>query len=117
MTEPEVIDRTILDGLLDSVGNDREFLAELLQAYFDDSPNLLAAMYTALAAGDAEAFRRAAHSLKSNSTNFGAMALSRMCKQLEGLGKSGTLDGAEATIAQVEAEYARVKGVLQALGA
>lgn len=114
MPDTNVIDAAVLDGLLESVGGDREFLAELLQAYFDDSPHQLAAMHAALAAGNAGDFRRAAHSLKSNSANFGAMALSRMAKALEDMGKAGTLDGAAARVAQAEAEYARVRAALEA---
>jgi HPt (histidine-containing phosphotransfer) domain-containing protein len=117
MVEPDVIDRAVLDGLLESVGGDEEFLAELLQTYFDDSPQLLTTLHTALDAGDAEGFRRAAHSLKSNSANFGAMALSRMSKELEDMGKTGTLDGAGPKIAQAEEEYARVRAALESVTA
>ena len=44
----DAIDYAVLDGVLDSVGGDREFLAELIQVYLDDSPGLLAAMRAAL---------------------------------------------------------------------
>lgn len=117
MAEVDVIDRTALDALLESVGGDQEFLAELLQTYFDDSPRLLEAMRAALAADNAEEFRRAAHSFKSNSKNFGAVVLSELAKGLEEMGKSGMLEGAAVRIAQAEAEYARVKAALRALGA
>jgi HPt (histidine-containing phosphotransfer) domain-containing protein len=115
MSDTEVIDRAVFDGLLESVGGDREFLGELLQAYFDDSPRLLESMHVALAAGNADQFRRAAHSLKSNSASFGAMTLSRMAKGLEDMGKAGTLDGAARDIAAAEAEYARVATALRSL--
>ncbi|HNS50841.1 MAG TPA: Hpt domain-containing protein [Anaerolineae bacterium] len=117
MDERDVIDRAVLDSLLDSVGGDREFLVELLQVYFDDAPRLLASMRTALAAGSAEEFRRAAHSLKSNSASFGAMSLSRLSKGLEEMGKAGTLDGVAASLAQAEQEYARVRTALEAAAA
>jgi histidine phosphotransfer protein HptB len=117
MTEPDTIDRAVLDGLLDSVGGDREFLAELLQTYFDDSPKLLATLHTALEAGSADEFRRAAHSLKSNSASFGAMQLSKMCKELEDMGKTGTQDGAGPKIAHAEEEYARVRAALESVTA
>ncbi len=115
MTESSVIDQEALDALLASLGGDEEFLAELMQDYFDDSPDQLAAMETAMAAGDDEGLRRAAHSLKSNSATFGAMKLSGMCKQLEDQGKSGALDGAGTGIAQVAAEYERVRLALEAI--
>jgi HPt (histidine-containing phosphotransfer) domain-containing protein len=113
MVESDPIDGAVLDGLLDSLGGDLEFLGELLQTYFDDAPDQFKTLHAALAAGDAEAFRRAAHSLKSNSANFGAMALSGMCKELEEMGKSGTLEGADPQIARAEEEYARVRAALE----
>ena len=117
MADVDVIDLAVFDALLESIGGDREFLAELLQTYFDDSPRLLGAMQVALAANNAEEFRRAAHSFKSNSKSFGAMTLSELAKGLEEMGKSGMLEGAAERIAQAEAEYARVKAALQAFTA
>jgi HPt (histidine-containing phosphotransfer) domain-containing protein len=115
MTEAEAIDRVVFGNLLESTGGDREFLAELLEVYFEDAPNLLDRMHAALAAGDADEFRRAAHSLKSTSANFGAMVLSGMSKGLEDLGKTGKLDGASERLALAEAEYARVRAELDAI--
>jgi HPt (histidine-containing phosphotransfer) domain-containing protein len=115
MTDTTLIDRGVLDGLLESLGGDLDFLAELLQTYFDDSPQQIAAMRAAVAAGDAEALRRAAHSLKSNSANFGALALSAKCKELEMVGKAGTVDGAADKIAVVAADYEQVRAALEAM--
>jgi len=114
VTETTTIDRAVFDGLLESVGGDADFMAELLQTFFDDAPQLLVQMREALTAGDAEVLRRAAHSLKSNSASFGAMGLSRMCKELEDMGKAGAFDGVAERIAQVEVEYVRVTSALQA---
>ena len=113
MTDVAAIDRGVLNQLLDSFGGDMEFLGEMLDTFFEDSPRQLEAARAGLAAGDAEAVRRAAHSLKSNSASFGAMPLSRMSKVLEDMGKAGTLDGAGEGVAAAEAEYARVKAALE----
>lgn len=113
MKDTGVIDRSVLAGLLESFGGDADFLAELLGTYFDDSPRQIAAMRAALGAGDAEALRRAAHSLKSSSANFGALVLSAECKELEVLGKAGILDGAAAKVAFVASDYEQVKAALE----
>jgi two-component system sensor histidine kinase/response regulator len=113
MAGSKVIDRGVLADLLESLGGDTDFLAELLEAFYDDSPRQLAAMGAALAAGNAEDLRRAAHSLKSNSANFGALALSRSCKELEEMGKAGMLDGAAGQIAQVAVEYDGARAALE----
>jgi HPt (histidine-containing phosphotransfer) domain-containing protein len=113
--ESNIIDREALNGLLDAVGGDSEFLRELLDEYFKDSPVQFNNMTTALSSNNAEDFRRAAHSLKSNSANFGALDLSLRFKQLEDLGKSGNLDGGEALVAQANAKYLQVKTALEAI--
>lgn len=115
MENEGVIDREVLDSLLEAVGGDGEFLAELLETYFADTPQLFTAMHKALTDGNAEDFRRAAHSLKSNSANFGAMDLSRKAKGLEDMGKSGKLDQAEASLTDAEADYLKVKSALETI--
>ena len=109
------IDRDALDMLLETVGGDLEFLAELIEEFFEDSPQQLAAARQALAAGDAGSLRRAAHSLKSNSANFGATALSQTCKKLEDLAKGGTLDGAGELIDRATAQYQQAQKALEAV--
>ena len=67
-----VIDPHTFDELQANAGAD--FVAELVDTFAEEAPPLLAEMRSALAAGAAERFRRAAHSLKSNSSTFGATA-------------------------------------------
>lgn len=109
------IDLDTFDSLLETVGGDREFLAELMATYFDDTVPLFAAMHQATTAQDAELLRRSAHSLKSNSANFGALELARLCLEIEQSGKRGSFDGVEAQIGLAEAEYALVKAELETL--
>lgn len=113
MNNDGVIDREVLDNLLEAVGGDGEFLAELLETYFADTPQQFSTMQAALADGNSDEFRRAAHSLKSNSANFGATELSNQAKKLEEMGKTGQMDHAEASLSDAEAEYLRVKSALE----
>jgi HPt (histidine-containing phosphotransfer) domain-containing protein len=115
MTDAQVIDRGAFDRLLDSFGGDADFLAEMLETYFDDSPKQLAAMEAALAAGDAEQLRRAAHSLKSNSATFGALAFSAHAREIEMMAKEGNLKGVGTKIASMAAEYPQVEQSLREL--
>ena len=62
---------------------------------------------------DASTLTRAAHTLKSNSAEFGATSLHHLCKDLEAMGKAGTLDGAAQLVTQTETEYERVKVALE----
>lgn len=109
------IDLDTFDSLLETVGGDREFLAELMVTYFDDTIPLFAAMHQASAAQDAELLRRSAHSLKSNSANFGALELARLCLEIEQAGKQGSFAGVAEQISQAETEYALVKAELETL--
>ena len=115
MTEQSPIDPVAWADLLESVGDDADFMAELIEVYFDDSPRLLAAMQRACSAGNAEDLRRAAHSLKSCSASFGALRLAKKCKELEDLGKAGVLEGAAEQIGQIVEEYEKARAALEAI--
>ena len=88
----DVIERTVFRELQDTAGAD--FVAELVGTFLEEVPGMLAALRTAHAAGDADAFRRAAHSLKSNSLTFGAAELGAAARELElgGIGSADALD-------------------------
>lgn len=112
MPDP-ILDPAALDNLLVTVGGDRSFFVELIDTFLADSPKMIAAMRQALDSNNAEELRRAAHTLKSNSANFGAKSLSRIAKELEEIGRVGTLAEGAGTLAQFESEYERVRGALQ----
>jgi len=84
------IDMNTFNTLKDSTGED--FINELIDTFLDDAPNLMTQMHSALAANDADSFRRAAHSMKSNAATFGAMELSALAKDLENLGRENNLE-------------------------
>jgi histidine phosphotransfer protein HptB len=99
------IDPGTFKSLQDTAGAD--FVVELVEAFFEEAPIMLESMRTGLAEGDAEKFRRAAHSLKSNSHTFGAMALGAMARELE-LGGLQAAGARSDPLAPVREEYARV---------
>jgi two-component system sensor histidine kinase/response regulator len=114
MVQDNSIDQAALNELYESVGSDLDFMDEIIEEFFQDTPRQLAIIQESLASGDAEALRRAAHSLKSNSASFGATHLHKLCKELEDMGKAGELDGAAALAAEVEGEYQSVHRELEA---
>lgn len=93
MTQDDLIDPSVFEELQDSMG--REFAAELLETFLDDAPNLLAELSTAAASNDADGYRRASHSIKSNAQTFGATALAEKAKVLE-LSSVIDADGAQS---------------------
>jgi CheY-like chemotaxis protein len=110
-----VLDAAALDALLSVVGGEFLYLAELIDSFLEDAPQLLAELNRFVEAGDAVGVHRVAHSLKSNGADFGASTFSALCKELELLGKSGALEGAANLLARITAEYARVEAALTAL--
>ena len=65
--------------------------------------------------GNAADLRLAAHSLKSNSADFGAEALRELCKQAELLGQEGRLEGADNLVSQAASVYVAVESALKTL--
>ena len=91
-----------------------DFVVELIDHLLAETPERLAAIGAAIAAGDAKALNRIAHSLKSSCGNLGAIGLSALCAQLERAGAEARLDGAPALLEQARAEFARARTALEA---
>jgi HPt (histidine-containing phosphotransfer) domain-containing protein len=108
------IDSATFRGLQDAAG--AEFVAELVGTFLDEAPRMTNALAAALAAGDADAFRRTAHSLKSNAATFGALQLAALARGLEqraaGVATAGdarALDALLAELTRVARELAELK--------
>jgi PAS domain S-box-containing protein len=110
-----LLDPAALDRLQEMAGGDAGFLKEMFETILADAPVMLAEMRQALERGDAATLHRAAHSLKSNSADFGAKTLSELCREVEMMAKAGTLDGASEKLASIEAEWAQVRAALETL--
>ncbi len=87
-----LIDQTVFNELKDAAGS--EFVAELVGTFLEEAPTMLADLRNARATGNADLFRRAAHSLKSNSATFGALHMAGLARRLEldGLAADAQLD-------------------------
>jgi HPt (histidine-containing phosphotransfer) domain-containing protein len=112
MAEP-TIDRATFKDLQETAGAD--FVKELVDAFLEEAPAMLGDMRGALAARDADRFRRAAHSLKSNSNTFGALGLGVMARQLELGGLAGVRERGPQALDALAQEYARVASALAKL--
>jgi HPt (histidine-containing phosphotransfer) domain-containing protein len=115
MPNSEVIDRSALRNLLEMFNGDEAFLGQVIDTFLSDATHLLGTIRQSTLSGKADDLRRAAHSLKSNSANLGALSLSALGKELEYIGKGGTVEGAAERLALLDAEYARVRTALQAI--
>ncbi|WP_374681775.1 response regulator [Accumulibacter sp.] len=88
---------------------------KVIGAYLADTPPRFAQLQAAVDAGDAEALRQIAHSLKSSSATVGAEHLAELCKALEMLGRKGSTDGARTLLIDLEPELPRVLAALQSM--
>jgi HPt (histidine-containing phosphotransfer) domain-containing protein len=113
MNTDSVIDLPTFEALKEAMGAD--FISELVQAYFEETPQLISKLQQALSNQDCEEFRRAAHSIKSTSNSFGALELGALAKELEFMGRDVRLDGAAGKVETLEKEYGIVQKKLEEL--
>ena len=107
------IDGETFAALREATGDD--FVRELVDTFLAEAPSMLADLRDALARDDADRFRRASHSLKSNANTFGALALGMLAKDLELTGVAQVKARGTDALAALEAEYARVAQALTSL--
>jgi len=105
------IDLEYLSQLSDG---DREFEAELLSVYLEDTASHLAALEEAVAAGNVESIEREAHHIKGASGNVGALGMHILTAELESLGKQKTKAGADRLTLKLRAEFEAVQSFIQA---
>jgi histidine phosphotransfer protein HptB len=113
MNPQSVIDLPTFEALKDAMGAD--FINELVQAYFEETPQLLSKLQHALASKDSDAFRQAAHSIKSTSNSFGALEFGAQAKELEMMGREARLDSAPGKVKSLVAGYEAVQQALEEL--
>jgi HPt (histidine-containing phosphotransfer) domain-containing protein len=107
------IDPAVYEALEQNVG--KEFVGELVDTFLADAPRMLEDLRDALTARDADRFRRAAHSLKSNSNTFGARTLGAMARDLEVNGLDAALKASPGVLEALASEYAIAAAALKAL--
>lgn len=116
MSDLPILDSESIDSLraLGAEGDD-SFLKEIILIFIDDTPVRLREMRDAFAAGDQPTFSRAAHSIKGSASNLGALRLRALAEQLERASKEASLDGLDAQLPRIEAEFAVAKAELEKL--
>jgi len=101
------IDLATFNELRATAGED--FVTELVDTFLEEAPQMLKELRGAFNDGSADRFRRAAHSLKSNSLTFGATTLGAMARELE----LGGLPADAVSLDALQHEYVRVAAALK----
>ena len=104
------IDPVAFAELQASAGAD--FVRELIDTFLEEAPPMLDELREALAGARAEPFRRAAHSLKSNASTFGALTLAALARELE---LQGLAAATPASLAALARQYDAAAVELKAL--
>jgi len=74
-----VLQPNALDAIVEMIGlDDPEVIVDLLDTFLTDSQRQIEEMRQTFASGDFKTLHRAAHSMKSSSATFGALALSKL---------------------------------------
>jgi HPt (histidine-containing phosphotransfer) domain-containing protein len=82
----DIIDRA---WSLKQIGGDEELFGDIARVFLIDSPNLRQQLEADMAAGNAEAVRHTAHSIRSAVGNFGAKQAMTAAQALEIAAKTG----------------------------
>jgi|GEM_PF-1146363 len=100
--------------LLDRIGGDRDLLNQLIEIFLQDDKSL-EGIREAVGRGDPEALNKSAHRLKGSLGTFAAHAAFEFAQELERIGISGVMSGAQEVLLELENEIARVKEALESL--
>ncbi|TWT80153.1 Signal transduction histidine-protein kinase BarA [Planctomycetes bacterium CA13] len=101
-----------LEGVMKRVGNDKEFLATMLDIFREDYPKHLSEMRLAFSEHDPERIAKAAHTIKGSASNLGGLQVQNVASNIECLARQDELP--EGTIAIAELET-RIDQMLDAL--
>jgi two-component system, sensor histidine kinase and response regulator len=89
-------------------------VAELVMLFVEHAPPKITAIKDGTANGDADAVKKAAHSLKGSSANVGALGMQQVCEKIEHAAAGGDLKPAIELMPLLEQETAVVVEALQA---
>lgn len=112
---PRELDPAALEQLLEVIGGDSEALKDLVQSFLDEGPDLVRRLERAVEANDAEALRRAAHTLKGSATDFGAVILARLCREIEAMGRAAEVEDAAQKVREAAHEYQKAENGLKSI--
>ncbi len=110
MSVSPIIDLSIFEQLMKEMGTD--FMDRLVDTYLEDTTRLLNELHQSFSDKDIEAFRRAAHTIKTTSNSFGAMQFGALARELELIGAEKDWDIAAVKLNHLDADYAQVRAAL-----
>jgi len=108
-----VLDPVAWEGLQEMSRRGYFSLPDFVATFRSEALQSLAGLRQGIGEADPQTLERQAHALKGSSRELGAGRLAEICRQLEELGRAGSLSGAAELLAGAEAKFALLD---QALG-
>ena len=99
--------------LLETVGCDRELLAEIVELFLEDAPAAVERLGAALESGQSQRVWRAAHALKGSVVNFSADRAARLAQEIEGAAERNDLETAREQAKALVEEIGRLSVALE----
>lgn len=116
MADLPLVDMDVVAELSEATGGDMDFVRELVETYVAESAGHVGELEAAIAAGNAAALVRPAHTLKSSSASVGAMRLSALGRTIEEESRAGSLDGLAERVAEVRPTWDQTIAAMRAEG-
>jgi PAS domain S-box-containing protein len=98
---------------LERLGGDEQFLAEVVEVFLNDAPQLMDQLRGAIAAGDMPLTQRTAHSLKGAAGYIGGQVVAELAATLERMANANDLSAAHEMVATLEHEVQRLQAALR----
>ncbi len=95
-------------ALLESMGNDVEFLIKVIGIFLADCPAMMEDVRTSVAARDSLRIMTGSHALRGAVSLFGAKSAAEAARVLEFMGRQARLEGVDEALGVLEREMALV---------
>ena len=110
MTSGAVLDPAVIATLRQlSVPGEPDVLAEVLRLFLAEAPPRIEKLRNAWRGGNIQEVQRVAHSLKGSAGNIGANALYEICREIDGLGRSGSTENVAGLVDALAVEFDKVE--------
>jgi HPt (histidine-containing phosphotransfer) domain-containing protein len=91
--------------MMERAMGDEQLAAEILDAFFQDTPHQIKELKELLENGDAQACGRQAHSIKGAAANVGGERLRQVALEMEKAGDAGDLNAIAARVDSLESSF------------
>jgi CheY-like chemotaxis protein/HPt (histidine-containing phosphotransfer) domain-containing protein len=110
-TQTVSVDENTIQALRETMGDDLE---KVFQLFCQQTQERIGAMKAAVTQRDADTLHRVSHSLKGSAGLIGAVRMTALSEELQSLGSSEKVDGADELLDMLADEFETVQSLLQA---